>query len=253
MTIRTASLRRVPLPGFGLPAQRPRLPEALYSGRMERFCSRLAEQEFDAALVWADREHSANLAYLSGFDPRFEEALMVVKPDCDPAVLVGNECWATAGAAPLSMRRHMFQDFSLPAQPRNKSEPLSEILREEGIGAGARVAAIGWKEYSQPDQSDLPSYLVDQVRDLVGPSGEVLNTVGMLIDAADGLRVINEIDQLAAYEHAACHTSDGVRNLLVNLEPGLKEQDAVALLGWNGMPLSCHLMLTAGSEHHSGS
>ena len=28
-----------------------------------------------------DREHSANLAYLSGFDPRFEEALLVVGPD----------------------------------------------------------------------------------------------------------------------------------------------------------------------------
>ncbi|HEY8198181.1 MAG TPA: hypothetical protein VIF44_00290, partial [Candidatus Limnocylindrales bacterium] len=28
--------------------------------------------------------------------------------------------------------------------------------------------------------------------------------------------------------------------------PGLRESEAVALLGWNGMPLSCHVMLTAG-------
>jgi hypothetical protein len=31
----------------------------------------------------------------------------------EPAVLVGNECYAVAGAAPLAMRRHLFQDLSL--------------------------------------------------------------------------------------------------------------------------------------------
>ena len=29
--------------------------------------------------------------------------------------------------------------------------------------------------------------------------------------------------------------------------PGMRERDAVALLGWDGSPLSCHLMLTAGT------
>ena len=33
---------------------------------------------YDHVVVWADREHSANLAYLSGFDPRFEEAVLIV-------------------------------------------------------------------------------------------------------------------------------------------------------------------------------
>jgi Xaa-Pro aminopeptidase len=67
-----------------------------------------------------------------------------------------------------------------------------------------------------------------------------------LIDAADGLRVINEVEQLAAMEWAACQTSSGVLRLLRGLRPGMSERDAVALLGWNGWPLSCHLMLTAG-------
>jgi len=34
----------------------------------------------------------------------------------------------------------------------------------------------------------------------------------------EGLRVINEVEQLAAFEFAACQTSSGVRNLLFNLE-----------------------------------
>jgi hypothetical protein len=47
-------------------------------------------------------------------------------------------------------------------------------------------------------------------------------------------------------EAAACTTSNGVLRLIRELRPGLRERDAVALLGWDGTPLSCHLMLTAG-------
>jgi hypothetical protein len=47
-------------------------------------------------------------------------------------------------------------------------------------------------------------------------------------------------------EWAACQTSSGVLRLLRGLREGLTEREAVALLGWNGWPLSCHLMLTAG-------
>src|SRR4029078_12273803 len=79
-----------------------------------------------------------------------------------------------------------------------------------------------------------------------GGSGTVENATGLLIDAADGMRVINEVEQLAAMEWAACQTSSGVLRLLRTLRAGLTEREAVALLGWNGWPLSCHLMLTAG-------
>ena len=41
-----------------------------------------------------------------------------------------------------------------------------------------------------------------------------MNATDLLIDAADGLRVINEVEQLAAFESAACQTSNGVRKLL---------------------------------------
>ena len=36
---------------------------------------RMDERGLDQLVVYADREHSANLSYLTGFDPRFEEAL----------------------------------------------------------------------------------------------------------------------------------------------------------------------------------
>jgi Xaa-Pro aminopeptidase len=241
-----ARLEALALPDFGLPDAMPEIPPALYADRLARLRERGDAAGFDRLVVYADREHSANLSYLTGFDPRFEETVLIVGPDGDPAILAGNECYGLAGAAPLPMRRHRFQDLSLPSQPRDRSAPLAAILAEEGIETGGRVGVIGWKTYAQPELSDAPSYLVDALRDAVGVGGAVRNATGLLIDAADGLRVINEVEQLAAMEWAACQTSSGVLRLLRGLRPGMSERDAVALLGWNGWPLSCHLMLTAG-------
>ena len=78
------------------------------------------------------------------------------------------------------------------------------------------------------------------------------NAAHLLIGAADGLRVINEVEQLAAFEYAACQTSHGVRQLLFGLRPGMRECEAVGLLEWNGMPLSCHLMLSSGDRASLG-
>jgi Xaa-Pro aminopeptidase len=235
------------LPDFGRPTATPELPPALYAARLARLRARMDAGGYDRTVVYADREHSANLAYLTGFDPRFEEAILVVGDAAKPAILVGNECYGMAGAAPLPMRRQLFQDLSLPGQPRDRSRPLREILGDEGIVDGARVGVVGWKPYAERSMLDVPSFLADELRRLAG-DGNVENVNDLLIDPADGLRVINEVEQLAAMEAAACVTSSGVRGLLNGLRPGMRERDAVALLGWDGTPLSCHLMLTAGTR-----
>jgi hypothetical protein len=115
---------------------------------------------------------------------------------------------------------------------------LAEILADEGIGRGSHVGVIAGKTYAGRETIDAPAYLVDELRRLTGPTGVVENATSMMIDAADGLRVINEVEQLAAFEYAACQTSDGVRRLLLGLQPG--------------MPRSCHLMLTGGPRASLG-
>ena len=119
-----------------MPDEAPELPASLYADRLERLRARASEAGIDRLVVYADREHSANVSYLTGFDPRFEEAILVVGETGEPAILVGNENWGTAGAAPLPMRRHRFQDLSLPSQPRDRSRPLAELLGEEGSVPG---------------------------------------------------------------------------------------------------------------------
>jgi hypothetical protein len=249
-----ARIAAIPLPEFGVPAAEPELPASLYRDRAARLRARAQERGYDRILVWADREHSANLSWLTGFDPRFEEALLILDPASTepPAVLVGNECWGMAGAAPLPLRRVLFQDLSLPDQPRHRSEPMPAILAAEGVREGSRVGVIGWKAYTDRSWLEVPSWLVDLLREAVGPAGLVENAVDLLISPADGLRTVCEPEQLAAFEWASVHTSEGVKRLLRGMRPGMTEREAVSLLGWNGMPLSCHLMLTAGPRARLG-
>jgi Xaa-Pro aminopeptidase len=235
-----------------MPETMPELPPALYAVRLQRLRERAEARGYDRLVIYADREHSANVAYLTGFDPRFEEAILVLGRSGEPALLVGNECYAIAGRSPLPIRRHLFQDLSLPSQPRDRSRSLADLLREEGITGGSHIGIIGWKTYASPELSDAPAFLVDELRGIAGPSGAVENATGLLIDAADGLRVVNEVEQLAYFEWAACQTSNGVRNLIFGMRPGLSELEAVRLLEWNGTPLSCHLMLTAGPRARFG-
>jgi hypothetical protein len=249
---RTARLVDIAVPDFGMPASEPMLPASTYAERLEELRARMDVHRYDRIVVWADREHSANVAYLTGFDPRFEDAVLIVSADGDPVLLVGNECHATAEAAPLPLRCIRFQDLSLPGQPRDASLPLPDLLRAGGVTTGDRVGVVGWKTYATPSMSDAPAYLVDELRRAVGLGGVVENATVLFIDARDGMRVINEVEQLAGFEWAACQTSRGVGALLAGLRPGMTEREAVRLLGWDGTPLSCHLMLTAGPRARFG-
>ena len=247
-----ARLAELDLPILPRPDAAPELPASIHAARLERLRTRAAERGYDRLVIYADREHSANLAWLSGFDPRFEEAILVLGATGRPVLLAGNECIGLARVAPLPVEAVLFQELSLPGQPRDRSTPLAEILGDAGIGRGSSVGVVGWKAPRDRAWIEAPAFLVDALRLLVGPSGSVENATDLLIDAADGLRVINEPGQIAAFEHAAGETSTGVRNLLWGLRPGMREREAVRLLEWSGAPLSCHLMLTAGPRARYG-
>ncbi len=251
---RTPRLAPVSLPDFGMPDEEPLLPPAIYPARVTRLQTRMRARGYDRLVVYADREHSATLAYLTGFDPRFEEALLVLDATGDePAVLIaGNENVGLAAVAPLPVRAVLLAELSLPSQPQHGAPSTDEALAACGIGSGSRVGVVGWKQLGDRARLDPPAFVVDALRALVGPSGLVESATDLLIDPRDGLRVVNEAEQLAAFEYASCQTSQGVRRLLHGLRPGLSEREAVALLGWTGAPLSCHLMLTAGERARFG-
>lgn len=252
MGIRSAALRTVELPDFGAATAMPVLSRHHYDRRVDAAMARMLAAGLDALAVYGDREHSANIAYLSGYDPRFEEALLLIAPGRTPKLLVGNEGWGYAELCAGPYERVLYQTFSLPGQPRGHSASFPDILAEAGVKPGDRIGAVGWKMFSAGDADltatslDLPSFLADALRSFVGERGEVVHAAGLLMNPADGLRAINEAAQLAAFEFAATHTSRGVRRVLAEAGPGMTELQAASLLGMHGLPHNCHPMLSAG-------
>ena len=252
MPVSAVSLKRVSLPVFGEPTVQPIIPRRTLDSRIEAALALAQAASLNALVVYGDREHSANIAFLSGYDPRFEEALLVVVPGRIPRLLVGNEGWGYAELIDGPYERVLCQSFSLPAQPRDRSAPLPDILTEAGLTSGQRIGAIGWKPFGPLDHGfgetalDLPSFIADTLRALAGPSGAVINAANLLMNPTDGLRAINDADQLAAFEFAATFASQGVRNVLDGIVPGMTELGAARLMGMNGLPQSAHPMLSSG-------
>ncbi len=81
------ALRDVAVPNFGVPHDAPRIPAATYEKRCR---DAYARARCDWLVVYADREHLANIAFLSSYDPRFEEALLMLGPRDQRVLVVGN-------------------------------------------------------------------------------------------------------------------------------------------------------------------
>ena len=141
-------LKRVTYPKIGFPHEpRPEIPAAVFARRLARLRASMAGQNLEAMVVYADREHFANLAWLTNYDPRFEEALAVVRPTGKPVLFIGNEGWSYSNIARLAVERRLYQTFSLLGQPRSSSPPLAQALRDAGVPASGRQRAgvAGWK------------------------------------------------------------------------------------------------------------
>lgn len=262
----SATLKPCPPPETGVPATPPpSLDAAIYRSRLDATRKRARASGFDVLVVWGDREHAANLSYLSGFDARFEEALLILAADGAraPRLLVGNECLGFAPDPAIRIEVELWQDLSLMGQPRERSRTLREILADEGVIASARVGCVGWKTYSPaligaesmrtPSQAiDMPAFVVDLLRELTGPTGNVANATSLLMDVNDGLRLVNEPEQIRLFEYAACISSSGIMSLLRQVRPGAREDDLERQLDGRGLTLSCHRMIGFGEKARRG-
>ncbi len=250
------------LPIFGEPTVQPEVPGTTYAARMQAALARAKAAGMDALVVYGDREHSAGIAHLTGYDPRFEEALLVAPTAAWPRqpanLFVGNEGWSYAELALGSFERVLCQSFSLPGQPRDRQKPLVRLLAEAGLKGGMTVGAVGWKSFGPGDPGadetwlDLPEFIARAVREVAGETGRVVNATDLFINPTDGLRVINDVDQLAAFEFAATYASQGLRNVLFGVRPGMTEFQAARLMAVPGIPFSAHLMLSAGERASRG-
>ena len=252
--MRHATLQPIDLPDCGQPSVEPVLDRALYAARLERLAARMTSARLDALVIYGDREHVANISWATGYDPRFEEAICVVVPGRTPTLFAGNEGFPYAATANGIFQRVLWQPLSLMGQPRDKYRALGDLLREAGLRRGMRLGLAGWKGFESedgvfdPNWFETPAYLVEALRQF----GGVENAALMFMNPADGLRAINEIDQLAAFEYAATFTSSAIARVIRGTRPGMTEYQAASLLAPNGFPQSVHINMCAGPRARYG-
>jgi hypothetical protein len=259
MKVDKVELASIQLPDFGLPRSQPGISTAEYESRIEMARSRAVQAGLDFLVVYGDREHFANMAFLTDHDPRFEEALLVIPGGGGkPGLILGNEGMGYSELSPVDVERKLYQGFGLLGQDRSASPRLAPVLRDCGIRRGSRVGLVGWK-YVTPEESDdpehwldVPAFIVDVLRSLTGDANRVVNATSLFMNPVDGLRTTNSVDQLAALEFGAAYSSQGVRDAIEHLQPGMTELQAVENMRLNGLPLTAHVMFSSGPRARLG-
>ena len=242
-------LRHVPLPDETAAPDPPTIDTTEYERRCDET---LARAGTPWVAVYGDREHSANLLFLTGFDPRFEEALLLLGPREQRILLVGNEGVIHAAAAALPLEVRLFQGFSLMGQPRDEAPRLDRVLRDIGLEPGDEVGIAGWKYlgevelFSHPRRPAwAPALLTDALDHITGTAP--VDVTAVLMNAVDGLRADNTADQIAAVAWAALRASQAVFRVVQATRPGITERDIAANMRYAGEPLSMHPIVASGA------
>ncbi len=210
----TARLIRLDWPDFGQPDLPPPFSLDEARGRLAALRGAMAGR-FDAVVVYGDREHAANIHWLTGFDPRFEEALLVVTAE-DALLVAGNECLPYTQVSPLVAAGDVgtvhCATLSLPSQPR-KGRRLDECLADM-LPKGGRIGAVGWKLFEPHEVPpgrdvplDLPGFVTDAITLAAGVTPT--NATALMMDPGAGLRSVVDAAEIARLEFCQPHGGVG--------------------------------------------
>lgn len=228
------------------------LDDATMQERYEKVLSRMHAEAIDTLIIYADLEHGNNFEYLTGFLPRFEEALLVIHSDRQNFMIMGNENLNKVPSARLKATAVHAPLFSLPNQPMPGDKSFRETLEEAAIREGSRVGIVGWKNFTsrQEDNSqlyDVPHFIVEQVKAIVGSSGSVFNAARLFI-GNKGARCINNVNEIEHYEYGAALASDAMLKAMDALDVGISEMHLGSILNAQGQRNSVVTIAAAGKR-----
>jgi Xaa-Pro aminopeptidase len=240
-------------PDFGAPEVPAPVTRAELAARLALIRDAMAAAGLDALAIYGDREHSANLLWASGFDPRFEEALMLVLPGGAPLLLAGNECLPYTQASPAvaagDIEAAHCASFSLLSQPRG-SDRIEQLL-DRALPRDGRIGTVGWKYWSAEEVGDpehaleIPSLLADLLR---ARSDDVVNATGLFMDPGAGLRSVVTAAEIARLEFANHMAAAAVRRMAFAFREGMTDFAAVEAGAIGGLPLGCHVTFATGAR-----
>jgi len=233
----------------------PIISEDDYKSRLSSVYDLMEKENLTHVIVYGDREHFSNMFFLSGYDPRFEESLLVITKDEIPTLIVGNEGWSYADCIPYEVKKQLYQNFSLLSQPRNKEKTLEDIFKTiKGMKSNSKVGIIGWKYFNKSLNSrvkkylDIPYYIAQEIIILVGIEN-VRNVSDFMCHPDYGLRIRLDVKELVLHEIAGSKASAGVYNVIKNLRTGISELEASNYLNIDGDPLTAHPTINFGRKN----
>ncbi|MBE0695747.1 MAG: Xaa-Pro aminopeptidase [Anaerolineaceae bacterium] len=246
-------LRSVPAPEFAFPKEAaPIIPAQEYEARLAELYARA---EADWVVVYSDREHHTNLTYLLNYDPRFEEALLVLGKGGRRVLIVGNEGLGYLSQIPVAHETMLCQTFSLSGQPRSTAANLEAILRQIGLAEGSPVAVAGWKyleadEFADPSiPAFVPALILETLRRV---TSRIWDATPLLMHPQTGMFAQASAHQIALCEWAARHASAAVFGVIHGARPGQTELEAAQEMRFSGLPLTMHPIFTSGSGAING-
>ncbi|MBP3371104.1 MAG: M24 family metallopeptidase [Clostridia bacterium] len=239
----------VPVPESGL--EPVLLSDETMACRVAAVRVKMKEKNLDALVIYADLEHGSNFEYLTGFLPRFEEALLVLKSDGKAYMVMGNENLNKVGKARLSAEAIHMPHFSLPNQPMETKNSVAQILAQCDFSTAKKIGLAGWKRFTAKydDNSaltELPFYIVQALKEIC-PDASMVNASDIFIGDG-GVRSVNNANELAHYEFGAALAGQCMQNAMDALEEGKTEMEAASHLSMYGQRHCVVTIMAAGER-----
>lgn len=189
-------------------------------------------------VIYADKEHGSNFEYLTGFIPRFEEALQIINKDGTSILMLGNENYNKTKFARVKSHGVKVPLFSLPNQPMGDFKAFGDYLKDVEIDDSEKIGFVDWKLLSPEfEENDLisaaPHFVIDEFAKSFGKY-KLVNATHLYMDPGYGARVTNNAEEIARYEYGASLASDALLAAYDGLAEGVSELKIGNLLNRDG-------------------
>lgn len=247
------------------PVKKPELMRALPTvlkdetmlARKQKVIEGMEKRGLDVLIIYADVEHSGNFEYLTGFIPRFEEALLVLHRTGRACMILGNENLDKCRRSRIDAEPLLFSGFSLPNQPDDSADALDGLLRKAGLAPDESVGVVGWKLMEKKGQKgvcefDIPYYIMMAVKSVMNGQGSLVNAAGLFLDPDCGVRITADADEIAHYEYGASLASNCVQDAMDALAVGRSEIETANAMCTDGQRNSVVTVCAFGERFVKG-
>lgn len=230
----------------------PKFTAKDYLERIDRLFKQ-TQHRYTHFVIYGDREHCSNMEYFSGYDPRFEESILILAENGKHTLIIGVEGSTYAAKIPYEYQLEVYPPFSIPCYSNqmkcttdDATTSLEYLFGKAGLNGESYVGVLGWKLMGK-DEFDLPMFIYEALCETV-PRAKIENANAHMIDNAIGMRHTLEVKELILTEIAGTKASKAVYDVFSNLKEGISELEASRYLCIDGDPLNMHPNVNFGKN-----